>query len=224
MFYPLHDSHISSNDRSHLDVQASIPSALAAGFNVHAPLKLTSLSLGSMCVWKPSPLESPSFQTVLKGPYGASYCPCSSTAPEPQMHARLMTHWCHFWGTLYPRTILAPTQHTLTELTMHGDIPVGASSGLSLAGLHFPLCALSLRGLFFQPSTGVEPFILRHAPTLAQLQVIACKLPAPAPANLSLSYFRTISARRLGPHLGPLRGRAHRRRAGRRYRVPVHRT
>ncbi|KAI9435297.1 hypothetical protein H4582DRAFT_2059558 [Lactarius indigo] len=64
------------------------------------------------------------------------------------------------------------------ELTLHSDAPVGASSGLSLAGLHFPhLC-----GLVFQLSVGVKPFVL-------QLEVLACKLPAPS--NLLLSYFRS---------------------------------
>ncbi|KAI9433405.1 hypothetical protein H4582DRAFT_2061035 [Lactarius indigo] len=62
----------------------------------------------------------------------------------------------------------ALTQNTLTELTLHSNTPVGTSSGLSLARLHFPLLyALSLCGLVFQQSIGVYPFFLRHAATLA---------------------------------------------------------
>ncbi|KAI9453706.1 hypothetical protein BJY52DRAFT_1189402 [Lactarius psammicola] len=86
--------------------------------------------------------------------------------------------WCYFWGTLLPRMILAPTQHALTELTLHSDTYISSSTGLSLAGLHFPhLSTLSLRKLVFQPSVGIEPFILRHTATLAQLEILTCGLP-----------------------------------------------
>ncbi|KAH9022812.1 ankyrin repeat-containing domain protein [Lactarius hengduanensis] len=113
--------------------------------------------------------------------------------------------WVHFWGTLCPHMILAPTQQALTELTLHSDAPVGASSGLSLAGLYFPLlCVFSVRGLVFELSVEVETFVLRHAATLAQLEVLACKLPTPA--NLPLSYSQSIStalARDEGLSSGP---------------------
>ena len=69
-------------------------------------------------------------------------------------------------------------QHALAELTLHSDFYVGTSSGLSLASLHFPhLHTLSLRNLVFEPSIGVEPFILRHATSLAKLELLSCKLP-----------------------------------------------
>ncbi|KAH8997858.1 hypothetical protein EDB86DRAFT_2913675 [Lactarius hatsudake] len=101
--------------------------------------------------------------------------------------------------------ILALTQQTLTELTPRSDAPVGASSGLPLAGLYFPLlCALSVRGLVFELSVEVKPFVLRHATTLAQLEVFACKLPAPT--NLPFSNSRSIStalARDKGLSSGP---------------------
>lgn len=74
--------------------------------------------------------------------------------------------------------ILGPAQHSLTDLTLHCDTLVGDSSGLSLAGLHFPrLTTLSMRNFVLQLSVGVEPFILRHAATLARLQLLTCKLP-----------------------------------------------
>ncbi|KAH9032751.1 hypothetical protein EDB85DRAFT_1953945, partial [Lactarius pseudohatsudake] len=102
-------------------------------------------------------------------------------------------------------TILAPSQQTLTELTLHSDALVGASSGLSLSGLHFSLlCALSVRGLVIELSVDVEPFALRHAATLSQLEVLACKLPAPV--NSPLSYSQSIStalARDEGLSSGP---------------------
>jgi len=66
----------------------------------------------------------------------------------------------------------------LTHLTLHTEIFVGASSGLSFHALHFPhLCTLSLRKLVFEPSVGVEHFILRHAATLSRLELIMCGLP-----------------------------------------------
>ena len=69
-------------------------------------------------------------------------------------------------------------QRALTELTLHSDYYVGASSGMTFTGLHFPyLHALSLRNLVFEPSVGVEPFILRHATSLTKLELLTCKLP-----------------------------------------------
>ncbi|KAH8986874.1 hypothetical protein EDB92DRAFT_2020388 [Lactarius akahatsu] len=87
---------------------------------------------------------------------------------------------CNFWGTLYPRMVLTPMQHTLTELTLHSSAYVGALFGLSFAGLHFPhLCALSLRMVVFEPSVGALNYILRHAATLARLELLRCKLLHP---------------------------------------------
>ena len=37
---------------------------------------------------------------------------------------------------------------------------------------------LSLHNVFLQPSVGVEAFILRHAASLARLELLECKLPA----------------------------------------------
>jgi len=51
---------------------------------------------------------------------------------------------------------------------------------LSFTGLYFQnLCVLSLRMLVFEPSAGAEPFILRHAATLARLELTKCKLLIP---------------------------------------------
>jgi len=86
--------------------------------------------------------------------------------------------WCHFWGTLCPHKVLAPMQHSLTELALLSDTNFGAFSGLSFAGLQFPhLCALSLCRLVFEPSVGAQHFILRHTATLARLELFTCKLP-----------------------------------------------
>ncbi len=69
-------------------------------------------------------------------------------------------------------------QHTLTALTLHSQTSIGASSGLSLASLHFPdLRTLSLRNFIFDPFIGTENFILRHATTLKRLELLSCKLP-----------------------------------------------
>ncbi|KAI9433401.1 hypothetical protein H4582DRAFT_2061022 [Lactarius indigo] len=177
VFYPLYDNRLGSDGQGRLAAQASILGALVASFSVRAPPKLTSLSLDNLRIWELSSLESPSFQTVLTTLRRLLLSVLSDRTPDG---FGFDSRWGHFWGTVCPRMILAPTQHTLTDLTLHSDAPVGASSGLSLAGLYFPhLCALSLRGLIFQPSVGVEPFVLRHATTLMQLEVLACKLPAP---------------------------------------------
>ncbi|KAH8986871.1 hypothetical protein EDB92DRAFT_1948889 [Lactarius akahatsu] len=88
--------------------------------------------------------------------------------------------------------VLAPTQQTLMKLTLHSDAPVGALSGLSLAGLYFSLlCVLSMHGLVFELSVKDEPFVLWHTTTLAQLEVLACKLLVPT--NLPFSNSWSIS-------------------------------
>ncbi|KAH9022093.1 hypothetical protein EDB83DRAFT_89498 [Lactarius deliciosus] len=195
--HPLYDDRLSSDGQSRLATQASILGALVAGFSVRAPPKLTSLSLDNLRIWELSPLESPSFQTVLKTLRHLFLSVLSERAPDA---IAFDARWCHFWGTLCPRMILAPTQHTLTELALHSDSPVGALTGLSLAGLHFPLlCALSMRRLVFEPSIGVEPFVLRHASTLVRLEVLACKLPSPFDLSLSQSPFTALARDESGP-------------------------
>ncbi|KAH9016670.1 hypothetical protein EDB83DRAFT_227455 [Lactarius deliciosus] len=162
--------------------QACVLTALVASFSFRAPPNLTSLSLYNLHISNLSPLEYPPFQTVLKT--------LRHLRLSVAVKATDTLMWSHFWGAFYPHTILAPTQPTLTELTLHSESHVGASSGLSFAGLHFPhLCVLSLGKLVFEPSVGVEPFILRHADTLARLELIACRLP--------------VDSRDLEPHPGP---------------------
>ena len=161
--------------KGRLALQEAILGALAASFGVRAPSKLTSLSLHNLYPFALSSLNSPPFQTVL------------TTLRQLRLFMILdralglntaLDHWCHFWGTLCPRIFLAPTQQSLTELTLHSDVYVGALSELSLRALRFPhLCTLSLRNIVFEPSVGAEYFILRHALTLVQLELIMCKLP-----------------------------------------------
>jgi len=186
-FYPVYDNLLDTDGRGRLALQASILGALMASFSVSAPPKLTSLSLHNLRTWELLPLESAPFQTVLTTLRRLQLSVLYDHAPDPFTFS---ARWFHFWGTFCPRMVLAPTQHALTELTLHSNARVGASSGLSFAGLHFPhLCALSLRGLVFQPSVGLEPFVLRHAATLAQLELLGCKLPAPTDTPLSQSPF-----------------------------------
>ncbi|KAH9022095.1 hypothetical protein EDB83DRAFT_2679228 [Lactarius deliciosus] len=201
-FYPLYDNRVDSDGQGRLAVQAFILRVLATSFGVRPP-KLTSLSLDNLRIWELSPLKSLSFQTVLTTLRRLLL----SVLSDRSMGAFWFNAcWVHFWGTLCPHMILAPTQQTLTELTLHSDAPVGASSGLSLAGLYFPLlCALSVRGLVFELSVEVEAFVLRHATTLAQLEVLACKLPAPTnlPFSNSLSILSTARTRDKGLSSGP---------------------
>jgi hypothetical protein len=163
--------------KGRLPLQESIVGALAASFTIRAPPMLTSLSLYNLCPFVIASLDSPPFQTVLK------------TLRRLQLFMILdrilgmvtpLDHcqWCHFWSTLCPRTSLAPMQHSLTELTLHSTVYLGASSGLSLRELHFPrLCALTLGNIVFDRSIGAEYFVLRHASTLARLELRMCKLP-----------------------------------------------
>lgn len=173
-FYPSCGNRLDPDGRGRLALQTSILGALSASFSVRAPPNLTSLSLHNLCTSNLSPLESPPFQTVLRTLRRLQLSVLLDNTPGS---TKVLDRWEHFWGTLCPHMALAPTQHALTELALHSDAHVGASSGLSLAGLHFPrLCALSLRKLVFEPSVGAEHFILRHAATLARLELIACKL------------------------------------------------
>jgi hypothetical protein len=182
-FYPIYDSRCGPDEKRRVSLQAYILDALATSFGVRAPPTLTSLSLRNLHAWHLSPLDSPPFQTVLTNLRHLHLSLLFDAAPDP---FTFFTRWSNFWGTL-PRTILAPTQPTLTELTLHSDGWVGAWLGLSLAGLHFPhLCALSLRNLAFEPSTGIESFILRHAVTLARLELLSCQLSIPDGTHLFL--------------------------------------
>ncbi|KAH9016676.1 hypothetical protein EDB83DRAFT_228695 [Lactarius deliciosus] len=178
-FYPddRQRSGLDSRALAHQDpvLQTSILGALATSFNGRAP-ELTSLSLHNLRTSDLSLLESPSFQTTLTTLLRLQLSVLLGRSPGSDRDLKL-ERWCNFWGTLCPRMVLTPTQHSLTELTLHSDTYVGALCGLSFAGLHFPrLCALSLRMVVFEPSVGATQFILRHAATLARLELLLCKL------------------------------------------------
>ncbi|KAH8997866.1 hypothetical protein EDB86DRAFT_2828714 [Lactarius hatsudake] len=166
---------------ANLAIQSSILSALVSSFSV-CPPNLKSLSLHNLRTPDLSPLESPSFQTVL------TTLPRFQLSPllDPLYPLTVDVSWSHFWGTLRPR-ILTPMQHFLTELTLHSNVPVGALYGLSFNGLHFPrLCALSLGKVTFDTSVGAQDFILRHAPTITRLGLLMCRLPI-SPGALTLT-------------------------------------
>jgi len=112
--------------------------------------------------------------------------------------------WRHFWSTLSLRMMPVQTQVVLTELTLHSVAFVGALDGLSLHELHFPrLTMLSLRKIVFNPIRDDEDFVLRHAATLARLELLKCKVligldihPSATPSNY------TILAGEVGLNLG----------------------
>ena len=175
-FHPIKDNQVNSNDTVLLALQVSILGALSASFKVRIPPNLTSFSLHNLRTSDISPLESPPFQNFLTTLRCLHLFVLFDLSTDQNF---LNSHWCKFWSTFCPRMILAPTHYSLTELTLHSDVFLGTFSGLSFTGLHFPhLCALSLRNVFLQPSVGVEAFILRHATSLARLELLACKLPA----------------------------------------------
>ncbi|KAH9022802.1 hypothetical protein EDB84DRAFT_1441112 [Lactarius hengduanensis] len=158
-------------DGSSHALQLAVLSALSSSFRVRAP-DLTLLSLYNLRTSDLSPLESPPFQTVLTTLRRLRLSPLFDP-PDP---FTVDDRWSHFWGILRPR-MLTPMQHPLTALTLDSIAHVGTLAGLSFDGLHFPrLCSLSLGRLVFEPSIGTQNFILRHAATLARLQLIMCKL------------------------------------------------
>ena len=155
-----------------LAFQSSILGALASSFSFRAPLKLLSLSLHNLCTYDLTPLVSPPFQTVLKTLRRLRLSVVYDGGPDPYTG---FDRWLHFWGTLCSGMILAPMQHSLRELTLHSN---NLAFGLSPAGLYFPcLSAISFQKLAFEPSVGLEFFILDHAVTLTRLELIGCKLP-----------------------------------------------
>ncbi|KAH9173974.1 hypothetical protein EDB89DRAFT_646754 [Lactarius sanguifluus] len=169
-FYPSYGNRL---DGGGLALQSSVLGALASSFSIRAP-KLMSLSLHNLRIRDLSPLESPPFQTVLTTLRHFQLSVLFDSVPGSDTY---FGRWCNFWGTLCPRMILAPMQHSLTELTLHSDVYVGAFSRLSFAGLYFShLGALSLRMVVFEPSVDAKHFILRHAATLARLELLVCKL------------------------------------------------
>ena len=158
-------------------LQRSILVALASSFSFRAPPKLISLSLHNLRTWDLAPLECPPFQAVLKNLQRLRLSVFFDRAHNKSI---ALDRWSYFWGFLCTPLILAPTQHALTELTLQTKALVGAAMGLSFTGLYFPnLCVLSMRKFVFEPSVGVEPFILKHAATLARLELISCKLLIP---------------------------------------------
>ncbi|KAH9162721.1 hypothetical protein EDB89DRAFT_2079433 [Lactarius sanguifluus] len=192
-FCPVDDHSLDPDGGGRLTLQASILDALATSFSVRAPPNLTYLSLRNLRILNHSPLESPSFQTFLTTLRRLELSVFIDRGLEPETFP---ASWCHFWTTTFPRMVPAPTHNSLTELTLHGGTPVGASAGLSLAALHFPrLCALSLRDLVFEPSVAIEPFVLRHAATLARLELLGCALPTGTDTHLSISGSEESSSR-----------------------------
>ncbi|KAH8977596.1 hypothetical protein EDB92DRAFT_1957813 [Lactarius akahatsu] len=155
-----------------LAFQSSILSALVSSFRVCVP-NLKSLSLYNLHTSDHSPLESPSFQTVLTTLQRFELSPLFDT-----LHPLIVDDsWSHFWGTIRPR-VLTPMQHCLTELTLHSNVHVGTLVGLSFDRLHFPhLYALSLGRVIFDTSVGAQDFTLRHAPAITQLGLRMCRLP-----------------------------------------------
>jgi hypothetical protein len=181
-------------------LQASILGALATSFSVCAPSKLTSLSLHNLRSSDPPALETFPFQAILASLQRLQLSVLFDCASVP---STFFARWCHFWSNLFPHTPAVPiqTQLSLTELTLHSDEYVGALCGLSLRELDFPsLSVLSLRSIVFDPILGAEDFILRHASTLARLELLDCKVLMSANRFPSLSPCTTMAT---GVELGP---------------------
>ncbi|KAI0306159.1 hypothetical protein B0F90DRAFT_1696617 [Multifurca ochricompacta] len=172
-FFPSYGFFRNSDVPGHRTLQGSLLNALAASFGVRTP-NLRSLTIRNLHVTHLDAFGSPTFQTVLKP---LRHLQLSTLFDSVSDDDRFLANWRSFWGITLPRYILEPTQHALTTLTLHSDAHVGASSALSLATLHFPhLHMLSLRKLVFDPSVAAETFVLRHASTLARLELVECAI------------------------------------------------
>ncbi|KAH9022091.1 hypothetical protein EDB83DRAFT_89812 [Lactarius deliciosus] len=189
MFYPRYGTQLGNQlDGGHPALQSSVLSALVSSFSVCTP-NLTSLFLHNLCTSDLSPLESPSFQTILTTLRRFQLSPLFN----PPNSVTVDDSWSYFWGTLCPR-MLTPMQYSLTELTLHSNVHVGALAGLSFDGLHFPrLCAVSLGRIVFDTPVGAQDFILRHAATLARLELLMCKLPITLTPSISSSIVATVT-------------------------------
>ena len=170
-FSPMYHVSLSSDSGRCPPLQASFLAALTASFSVCAPSNLTTLSLQCLLV-SGFPPESAPFLTHLTPALRRLYLSVHNKIPLDDVR------WCNFWTTFFPHIILAPVQRSLTDLKLGSNMAIGSSSGLSFAGLYFPhLFALSLSNFFWEPSVGIELFILRHANTLARLHLYPCSLP-----------------------------------------------
>lgn len=172
-FNPAYDDcGVDSDDKGRVSLQMSTLFALNTSFTFRVAPKLTSLSLHNLRIWRLFLLESyfRSFFTTLRR---LQLSVLADVAPVPSCFP---FQWYKFWAAL-PRKILVPAQHTLTELTLHSESYIDDSSEMSFGGLHFPhLFALSLCKFVFTLHIGVAPFILRHAATLAQFELLSCRL------------------------------------------------
>ena len=184
-FYPTlgrgHEVDYDSEDS--LSLQPSLLAALSKSFSTRVPSKLTSLCLHDLLMSDISPLESPPFQTLLIPTLRClQLSVIYDIGPD---HGR----WYNFWNAFFPRTITAPVMHhSLTEFSLHSDMPIGSSSELSFAELFLPnLCTLSLINFVLEPPVGIEPFILRHAATLTRLELLTFGLPVTRLSPLSTS-------------------------------------
>ena len=171
-FFPVdtHDSELDWDVEGRYTLQASILTALAASFSIRAPTGLISLSLHNLRTYGGALALPLSFQTVLET------LRCFQLSVVYAHGNTAFFNWLDFWR-IFPHAVLSPMEQSLTRLTLHNDRLIGASSGLCFTGINFPhLCTLSLSRIVFEPSVGVESFILRHAATIARLELIACRL------------------------------------------------
>jgi hypothetical protein len=190
VFSPADRLCLHSDSKCRLALQASILGALTDSFGIRAPSKLASLYLHNLHTWDLTPLKSTSFQTALKR---LQRLRLSVVYDPAEDEVTSLHRYSHFWGALLHRSVLSQTQHTLTELTLRSDLLAGASSEFSFTGLQFPyLCALSLRKFLFEPSVGVESFILQHGATLSRLELIMCKLPIDTEPSSTPTYWGHI--------------------------------
>ena len=173
-FFPIDIYELDCDVEGRNSLQASIITALAASFSIRAPTGLISLSLHNLRTSGGTLILPLPFQTALE----TLRCFQLSVVYDYGNNGNTtFSNWLDFWCIFFPHAILFPMEQSLTELTLHNDRFIGGSSGLCFTGLNFlRLCTLSLSRIVFEPSVGVESFILRHAATIVQLELIACRL------------------------------------------------
>jgi hypothetical protein len=191
-FYPMLDNRVGSNSGGRRSLQAPLLGALATwqlqrpcAIQADVPLFARPTHVGILPS-RISPIPDCPDAALRRLQLSVLY----DIAPDD-------ARWCNFWSTFFPRTIPAPTQHALTEFSLHSDMPIGSSSELSFVGLYLPrLYALSLSNFVLEPPVGIEPFILRHATTLTRLELLMFSLPITRLRPLSTSISPSVTLTR----------------------------
>lgn len=124
-FNPVDDNQTNSDGEDRLSLQSSTLGILHASFSVRGPSKLKSLSLLNIRASNPSPLEILQLQNIFPSLQCLQLSAVSDKAPNSDT---FRNRWRYFWRTLRSCMVPIQTQIILTELTLHSDRLLVAST------------------------------------------------------------------------------------------------